>query len=245
MRRDNRPAAAARPALAQRLLEDAQVLERGELIGDRAAVVVVLVHLQRRHARGRTWRPSCGRACIRSGWGSATSACACRPARRRPGRRELAVEPGGAEQLGVGLLVVPEVGVAEPVLGPVFVVVAGHLAVLQDARFQPAAAGGVARLHLERERLHEHRAVGESPAAIGIGRPVRIDDVVELDLRIAGQGQEPLLLRAVGPERRVHRIGNQPLGRRVVLGRGEQARLAQLARERLRRLSAGGAATSR
>ena len=51
--------------------------------------------------------------------------------------------------------------------------------------------------------------------------------VIEPDATIAGDRQEPLGGRAVGPELGVDGIGDHSRGRPVVAGRGEQAGLAQ------------------
>ena len=49
-----------------------------------------------------------------------------------------------------------------------------------------------------------------------------------------GSARKRSFSRPVGPERRVHRIGDEPRSGPDVLGRVEQARLAELAREWLR-----------
>ena len=148
---------------------------------------------------------------------------------------QLAIESLRREQLGIGLIVIPDVGVAVPVLRSVLVVVPRHLAMLQETRFQPLETRRLPRLHLHRKGLHEDRPVGEAPADVGVLRPVRIDDVIELDLGIARQRDEPILLGPIRPERCVHRIRDQSRCGDVIFGRGEQTRLAQLARERFGR----------
>ena len=161
--------------------------------------------------------------------------CSRRAARRGGiADRVRATQALGGQQVRIGLLVVPEIRVSEPELRTIFVVVARHLAMLQDARFQPLAARGVSLLHFQGEGLHQDGAVGESPAPIGVVGSVGIDDGVELDLGVPWQRQEAFLLCPVGPERRVHRIGNEPRGGPDVLGRVEEARLAELVREWLR-----------
>ncbi len=66
---------------------------------------------------------------------------------------EGAVDAVGPGEDGVGLLVVPDVGVGPP----------GVAVVVQDLRLQPAPAGRVAALHLQRHRLGEDRVVGKDP----------------------------------------------------------------------------------
>ena len=60
--------------------------------------------------------------------------------------------------------------------------------------------------------------------------------VVEADPAISRDGQEPLGGRTVGPERGVDRVRDHARGRLVVARRGEQAGLAQPAREVVRDL---------
>ena len=126
----------------------------------------------------------------------------------RPGR------PAGVGQDRVGLVVVPDVGVRPPGIG----------LEVEDLGFQPAAAGRLARLALDRDRADQHRALGEPPVAL----------VIEPDAAVAGDGQEPLGGRAVGPELGVDRVRDHARGRLMVAGRGEEAGLAQPAREVVR-----------
>ena len=91
--------------------------------------------------------------------------------------------------------------------------------------------GGIALLHLEEERLDQHRAVRKLPA---VGpRPVRRPgrDGVELDLPVARHGEIPFLVGAVGPQRRVHRSKGSAPGLAGVSWSSEEAGLAQLARK--------------
>ena len=140
------------------------------------------------------------------------------------------VPPRGVEQFGVGLLVVPHVGVAAPVLVAVLLR-AGVFLEDKQARFQALTGLGVAALQIHAEGLHQHRAVGEAPAGRGAGGRLRIGDVVETDLAGAGDGEEALLGGVIAPELGVDRVGDKAGCRDVVLGRGEDAGLGKLARE--------------
>src|SRR5262249_49735164 len=111
-------------------------------------------------------------------------------------------------QYGVGLFVVPDVGIAAPVLIPVFLG-AAELLEVKEAGFQPLSARRIALLHLKEERLDGDRAVRELPAARRAGRWLRILNSVVLDLAVAWDGEEPLLACAVGPELCVDGVRNK------------------------------------
>ncbi len=210
------------------------MVERAELVGHDAIVIVVLVHLQRVDAQSVLGRHGVAQSALRAA-GKVPRLLALAVGRARVGDGVRAIEPFGPQQFGVGLLVVPNVRVSVPHLGAVFVVVAGHPHMVQDARFQASDALGVAPFHLQRKRLHQHRAVGESPTGGRAGRRLWVGDHVELDLRVARQREKSLLHRAIGPKRRIDRVGNQARGGNVILGRGEDAGLAELL-GKLRRL---------
>src|SRR5262249_53551297 len=63
------------------------------------------------------------------------------------------------------------------------------------------------------------------------GRWLRIGDLVEADLPVAGDGDEALLLGMIAPELSVDGIRNDAGRDVVVLGRGEEAGFGGLARE--------------
>ena len=124
-----------------------------------------------------------------------------------------------SEQPGVGLLVVPDVGVSGPLL-----TACRRRLQCEQPRFEPSPAGGVALLHINREGLDEHGALGKQPAA----------PLVETNPTLAGKRNEAVLMRAVGPKRRIHRIRDHTGSGAVVPGGFEQAGLAQHAGERRR-----------
>src|SRR5581483_4369531 len=97
---------------------------------------------------------------------------------------------------------------------------------MQNPRLEPAAAGRVALLQVEREGLYQDAFLREVPAVLG--------HVV--DLTVAGHGDEPLFVRAVGPQRRVDGVGYQSGRRAMLRRRSEQAGLRKLARKRRRRM---------
>ncbi len=126
------------------------------------------------------------------------------------------------QQLGIGLFVVPDVGVALPVLIAVGFV-AGQSFVVQDAGFDTSSGCRVAGSHFQEQGLDDHRAVGELPAGRRAGSRLRVGQCFEFHLRIVGQREEPLLGGRVGPLRGDHVVGNQPGGGGQRLDRVEQA----------------------
>src|SRR5262249_54952097 len=124
--------------------------------------------------------------------------------RRRVFDRERAVQPARLRQRRVGLLVVPDVGVAAPVAVAVLLR-AGDVLGVGQARLQTPAALRVALLRLQKERLDRDGAVREAPAGRGAGGRLRVDDVVVDDLGVARDRQEALLRRPVRPELGVDR----------------------------------------
>ena len=184
--------------LGQRFGKHAEVIERGQLVGDHAAVVVVAVHLQGVHAQRVFGRHRVAERAL----GPAGEVVGLHP--RAAGGLGVGdfkppVHAGGGGQLGVGLLVVPDVGVTKPVLIAVLLR-ALKLLLVQQPSLEPAAAGRVAWLQLERECLHEHRFIREPPTGRRAGGGLRVGDRVELDLRHAGQSDEALFRRSVGPK---------------------------------------------
>ena len=79
---------------------------------------------------------------------------------------------------------------------------------------------------LDRDGSDQDRALGKPPGAL----------VIEADAAVSGDGQEPLGGRTVGPELGIDRVRDHARRRLVVARRGEQAGLAQPAREVVRRL---------
>src|SRR6185436_13018570 len=105
----------------------------------------------------------------------------------------------------------------------------GQLLEVENARLQPAPSLWITTFHVHEEGLDHDRPVREAPAGRGAGGRLRIGDRLELDLRRAGQGEEALLVRAVGPELRVDRVGDQSRRGFMVLDGGEESRFAELA----------------
>src|SRR5262249_22791582 len=102
---------------------------------------------------------------------------------------------------------------------------------VQQARLQTPATLRIAHLHVQRERFHQHGAVREAPAWQRPWRGLRIGDRFVLDLRFAWQSDVTLLDRAIGPQLGVDGVWDQAWRGLQLLRRGEQASLAQLARE--------------
>ena len=112
--------------------------------------------------------------------GCDTACIALRSGRSRSVRRSSLL--AAAHQRRIGPLRIPFVGVARP-----DAVGVAH----EEARLdQPA---------VETEVLHQHRAVREIPIAVG----------ADGDVLSVRQSDPALLRRAVGPERRVRRVGNE------------------------------------
>ena len=130
------------------------------------------------------------------------------PLRCRDG--ELAIHPLFGDQRRVGLIVVPEVRIADPFV----------LLLRQVAGFNPALRCGIALDHLQPERLDEHRFIREPPRFGAVGE-------VEFGI-VAGDGDEPRLERTVRPQRRVHRVRDQRRLGDVPLHRLKQPALAEL-----------------
>src|SRR5207248_6483337 len=84
---------------------------------------------------------------------------------------------------------------------------------------------------VHREGFDEHGAVREAPARRRAGTRLRIGDLVEADLTVAGDGDEAVLDRVIAPELGVDRVRDEARRRDVVLGRGEHAGFGKLARE--------------
>ena len=133
------------------------------------------------------------------------------------------------DQRGIGLLVVPLIGVAAPVAA----------VVVQHLRFDPPPAGRIALHQLQRERLHQHRVQRKihRPAEHRAGhhrRPWRAPESIPFPAR-------PGTAR---PWRgRIHcsaliENGSTPSATRCSATDGEQARLAQLAGKRVLRRAA-------
>src|SRR5207253_3205674 len=133
-----------------------------------------------------------------------------------------------------GLVVIPDISIAAPILVAVLLG-AGELLEMKQARLQAFTARWVAAFHLHAECLDQHRAVGELPARRRAGRRLGIGDLVETDLAVAGNGDEPFFVGVIAPKLSIDGIRNDSWRDLVVLGRREDAGLAELARE-LRRL---------
>ena len=127
------------------------------------------------------------------------------------------VVPSGIGQDGVGLVVVPDVGIRPP----------GVVLEVEDLGLHPTT-GAVSRSRLTR-RCGPGPSLGEPPVAL----------VIEPDTALAGHRQEPLGRRAVGPELGVDRVRDHAGGRPMLAGRGEEARLAQPPGKSLFPLAAG------
>ena len=134
---------------------------------------------------------------------------------------ELAVLAFGRHEDGVGLLVVPLVAVAGPLA----------LFLEHEAGLNPLSRGRIALLLVNRERLHEHCAIGKVPAA-GIGHAdLRRHDLSFLLHRLR-QGEKPRLVGAVAPEGRGRLVGHDA-GHHFVAGdRREEPALREFFRER-------------
>ena len=186
------------------------------MIFDPARVAVGAVHLQVAQAQHKTH-------------GATVTAEALRAAGEMPalptealgggGIRaiEIRIGPFRRDEVGIGLVGIPAVRIPGP-----SAILAGHQARLDPASrgvCSPRSSRGLRRR--QAQGLHQHCAVGESPGAVrGMGNAA-----------VSGDGQEPLGLRAVGPGGRVDRIGHNARLNAVFAGRGEDARLAELAGE--------------
>ncbi len=123
-----------------------------------------------------------------------------------------------ADQLAVGLLGVPSVGITGPF----------SLLANQQTRLDSPAGGLAGGFdHVEAERLHQDRAVGQTPGT------ARVELGLLHDLLQARQHDEPLHRRPVSPLRRIDVERDRGRVWLVAGDRFEQARLAQLGRERL------------
>lgn len=123
------------------------------------------------------------------------------------------VESAGGDEGSFGLLLVPGVGVADPV---VFLF---H----DDAGFDVTAGGGVSFFHVEGEGLDGDRAVVELPGGVGL--------FVKADAGVGRKGDEAFFVGTVGPEGRVDLVGQDAGGDLMAADARKQAGLAQLAGE--------------
>src|SRR5258708_39660101 len=73
------------------------------------------------------------------------------------------VEPSSVEQFGIGLLVVPDVGVAVPVL-VADLLRPGQLLEVENARLQSPPALRIAALHVQEDGLHHNCPIRDAPA---------------------------------------------------------------------------------
>ena len=202
----------------QRALEHADVLERAELVVDGAAVVAVAVELERGEAQDEARRSRVADQALGAG-GEPPDLLAAAARLGRVGHLELLGGAGGGDQLGVGLLGVPAVGVADP-----FPLLAG-----QQAGLDPLAAGLPAsstRSRLSVCTRTEPLGRVQAPPALSWGfcsirsRP--------------GRAANRSIVAPSAHCGRVHLVRERGRVGPVVGDRGEQARLAQPGRERLR-----------
>ena len=127
------------------------------------------------------------------------------------GAVEFGIDALGRDELRVSLGCVPSVGISVP--APVLT---GH-----QPRLNPATGTTGRPRRGESQRLHQHGSVRKSPPAAG-----RMGDAA-----VSGDGQKPLGLRAVGPGGCIDRVRHHARLNAVFAGRGEDARLAELAGE--------------
>ena len=141
-------------SLGQRgLAEDADVLQRAELIVGHGAVVVKLVHLP----RAQPQHEIDGSAVTHHAFGAAWKMPNLLPPASRDLRiadRESVICAGRGDECGVCLLIIPLVRIALP------------LALLprEQACFDPTLRSPLAGFHVERECLYQHGAFRECPA---------------------------------------------------------------------------------
>ena len=210
-------------------LEQVQVLERAELVVGRVPlaehrlVVEVVVELHRAETKHVVARPAVANHALCPRGIMPLLRLYAGGMLLEIGRadRKVAVLAFGGHEHGVGLLIVPLVAVAGP-----FPLLFEH-----EAGLDPAAGRGIALDIIDRERLHEHRAVGKVPAT-----GVRDADLRRHDLarRILGrrQREEPGLVGTVAPERRNRLVGNHAIDHAVLRDVGEEAALGEFSRER-------------
>ena len=208
-----------RHALVERLGDQAELVEAAQLVCSRR-VDAGLRHAGIDRAVELRWRESVQRApagrVAHQALGAAGDAIAlpmvsCRIVRvgnLQPDRR-----PFRADELGIGLLVVPQIAVGAPV---------GAVEMEKLGLDPPGGAGG----GLEGNRLGEDAIGGklELPAdetLLGILR------FIERELRLPRQGEPALGTRAVGPRLGADGIGNNPRRRRLRGGVGKQPGFAQ------------------
>ena len=123
-------------------------------------------------------------------------------------------------QIGVGLSVVPDIGVSGPVG-------AGEV---EDLGFDPAPAGGIAGPRLDSDRFGED-AVGGKLELAADRALLRIVAAVDREPRFARQSEEAARGGAVGPGFGAHRIGEHAGGGDVLGGIGEETGGAELGGE--------------
>src|SRR5262245_13803388 len=131
--------------------------------------------------------------------------------RSRIDHREGRVPTVAAQQIGVVLGFIPEVGIAGP-LSPLK---------RHDPGLEPPAARRFPALHLHRKGLYQHRAFREFPAPRGL----------VFYSAVTGQSDEPFLIGMVRPERAVDGIRDQTWRRLMAFNRREEPGLAQTPRE--------------
>ena len=205
----------AEPALSDLVgpvaLQDAEVLEHAELVVAHAAGVVVLaVHLQLAQAEHEVGRPAVADHAL----GPARVVPRLRRVAAGRGPCNVAVQPGRVDQRGVGLLVVPDVGVADP------------LAVLlgQEARLDPVARRRVARLRSRAKVLTSTVRRGSSSRAVRV-KSIRPPGGRARNRSLCSPSDQSGALTEYGITPGLHPV---PAYRR------EQPALAQLSRERRR-----------
>src|SRR5438477_5627675 len=171
--------------------EQTEMLQNAKLIVGDASVLVVLVHLrfgeaEHKIGRARVADHAFGAAGIMPGLFAGLAKGPLTPALspwRGEGEDKFLIQAFGVDEQGAGLLIVPDVAVADPFL----------LLASEQACLDAFARRGAALLGFEGKRFHEDGTFGKGPAAV----------VGELDFAITWNGNEAFLECAVGPKRRV------------------------------------------
>ncbi len=213
------------------LREHADMLERFQLVRDDAGVIVIAIHLPRVDAE----RELGGVVVAQSAFRSAGEAIVLRDRLVADFDIQHFVGTLVLEQVGIGLIFVPDIGVAAPVLVSVLLG-AWKLLEVKEACFEAFATFRIASFHVHAEGLDEDGAIGELPAGRSAGGGLRIGNFVEADLAIVGDCDEAFLFRVIAPERGIDGIRDNARCNLVVLGGCEDAGLAELAGEVLGRV---------
>lgn len=100
---------------------------------------------------------------------------------------------------------------------------------MKNAGFEPPRALWVSGFQLQGKRFHGNRPVRKLPAPGCSGSRLRVRDFVVADLCRSRDREITLLVSTVRPERRIHRVGDQPRCGKQFFCRGEETGFAQLA----------------